>query len=155
MEKKEHRPVISWILIILLFFLGIGGMISGAMLFASPDGRLMGFTTGLLQGSPFSDFLIPGIILFLFVGVFQFFTAIGLLTRTDWTGPDIINPFKKLHWAWTASGAAGIIMLIWIVVETLLLGYISALQPIIAVWGIVLIVLTLLPPVRKYYRKKI
>jgi hypothetical protein len=153
--KKEHHPPVSWILIVLLFFLGIGGMISGALLFAAPDGHLVGFTPGLLQGSPFPDFLVPGIVLFLLVGAFQFFTAIGLVTRTSWTGPDIINPFKSFHWAWTASWAAGVIMLIWIAVETSLLGYISGLQPIIAIWGIVLIVLTLLPPVRRYYRKKI
>jgi hypothetical protein len=152
-KRREPHPIVSWILIILLFFLGIGGMISGALLFAAPDGHLVGFTPALLQGSPFPDFLIPGIILFLFVGAFQLFTAIGMLTRTDWTGPDIINPFKIFHWAWTASWAAGVIMLIWIGVETALLGYISTLQPIIAVWGIVLIGLTLLPSIRKYYRK--
>ena len=153
--KKEPHPPASWILIALLFFLGIGGMISGALLFAAPDGHLVGFMRGLLQGSPFPDFLVPGIVLFLLVGAFQFFTALGLLTRTSWTGPDIINPSKSFHWAWTASWAAGVIMLIWIAVETSLLGYISALQPIIAVWGIALIVLTLMPPVRRYYRKKI
>lgn len=154
MEKTKGHPFVAWILIVLLFFLGIGGMISGAMLFAAPDGSLLGMSATLLQGSPFPDFLIPGIILFLFVGVFQTFTAWGLLTRTRWNGPNVINPFKHFHWAWTASWAAGVIMLIWIIVETFLLGYVSVLQPIITVWGIVLVVLALLPPMRRYYRRK-
>jgi hypothetical protein len=58
---------------------------------------------------------------------------------------------KKMHWAWTASWAAGVIMLIWITVETVLLGYLSFLQPVIVVYGIVIIVLTLFPAVRGYY----
>jgi len=151
--QKSHvsRSVVNWFLIVLLFFLGIGGIISGAMLFLSPQGKLLGMSTDLLKGSPFPDFLIPGIILFLFVGVFQTFVAYGLLTRSVWKGPDIINPVKKYHWAWTASWAAGAIMLVWITVETALLGYVSALQPIIAIWGLVLIGLTLLPSVRRYY----
>ncbi|MCR4394695.1 MAG: hypothetical protein NUV31_10030, partial [Dehalococcoidales bacterium] len=62
-----------------------------------------------------------------------------------------INPMKKMHWAWTASWAAGVIMLIWITVETVLLGYLSFLQPVIVVYGIVIIVLTLFPAVRGYY----
>ena len=65
----------------------------------------------------------------------------------------MINPARKMHWAWTASWAAGVITLIWISVETILLGYISFLQPIIAAYGILIIALTLLPPTRKYYRR--
>jgi hypothetical protein len=153
-KSRVSRSFVNWILIVLLFFLGIGGLISGAMLFLSPDGKLLGMSTDLLKGSPFPDYLIPGIILFLFVGVFQSFVAYGLLTRTSWNGPDILNPFKKYHWAWTASWAAGVIMLIWIITESVLLGYVSLLQPIIAIWALVLITLTLLPPVRRYYLRQ-
>jgi hypothetical protein len=154
-DIQSKRPLAAWILIVLLFFLGIGGVISGALLFMSPNGDLIGMSTFLLQGSPFPNFLIPGIILFLFVGVYQIFTGYGLLTRTPWNGPDVINPCRGYHWAWTASWGAGVIMLIWIVTETVLLGYVSALQPVITIWGIVLIVLTLLPSVRRYYRRKV
>jgi len=126
-------------------------MASGAMLFIAPDGHLMQWSTSDLAGTPFSDYLIPGIILFLFIGVFSIFVGYGLLKQPAWNGPDIINPIKKMHWAWTASWAAGIIMLIWISVETILLGYISFLQPFIAVYGVIIIFLTLLPSVRRYY----
>jgi hypothetical protein len=148
------RPAVAWLLIILLFFLGGGGLISGFMLFSRPDGSLIGMSTGLLKGSPFTDFLIPGLILFLFVGAFQVFAGFGLLMRTGWNGPEVINPCKNFHWAWTAAWAAGVIMLVWIVVETALLGYISLLQPIIFVWGWLLIALALLPPVRRYYQRE-
>jgi hypothetical protein len=45
-------------------------------------------------------------------------------------------------------------MLIWIIVETSLLGYISFLQPVITVWGISIIILTLLPPTRRSFAVK-
>lgn len=149
-NKSKRRPVSAWVLIVLLFFLGIGGIISGAFLFAAPDGHLVGFTSAMLKGSPFSNYLIPGIILFLFVGVYQIFVGYSLLRHPGWRWPEAINPNKGYHWAWTASWASGVILLIWIAVETALLGYISVLQPIIAIWGIILIVLTLLPGVRRY-----
>jgi hypothetical protein len=152
--RTDQRPFTAWILIVLLFFLGFGGIVSGALLFFAADGRLMGMSVDLLKGSPFPNFLIPGLILFLFVGVFQLFVGYGLVTHKTWNGPDIINPFKGYHWAWTASWVAGVIMLIWIIVETVLLGYISILQPIILIWGLIIITLTLLPSVRHYYERK-
>lgn len=152
-KPKGARPITAWILIILLFFLGIGGIISGVLLFAAPDGHLIGFTAAMLEGSPFPNYLIPGIILFLFVGVYQVFVGYSLLTHPGWRWPEKINPNKRYHWAWAASWAAGVILLIWITVETVLLGYISFLQPVIAVWGVVLIALTLLPAIRRYNRR--
>jgi hypothetical protein len=147
------HPLAAWILIVLLFFIGIGALISGSMLFAAPDGHLLQFPVDQLEGSPFSNYLIPGIVLFTLVGVFPVFVGYGLLRQPGWTWPDAINPSKKMHWAWTAAWAVGVIMLIWIVVETLSLGYISFLQPAIAIYGIIIIVLDLLPSVRRYYTR--
>jgi len=48
----------------------------------------------------------------------------------------------------------GVIMLIWIGVETLLLGYISFLQPVIMVWGLLILFLPLVPANRRYYSIK-
>lgn len=150
--EKARRPAVLWALIVLLLVIGAAALISGAMLFLSPDGTLMKLPTDLLEGSPFSSYLIPGFILFLFVGVFSVFTGYSLLKRPDWRWPELVNPCKGHHWSWTAAWAEGVIMLIWIVVETLLLGYISFLQPLILGWGIVIILLDLISPVRKYYR---
>jgi hypothetical protein len=155
MEKTASpAPFAAKLLILLLFFLGIVAVASGAMLFAAPDGRFLGMTPDSLEGSPFRDYLIPGIILFLAVGVFQFLTAYGLVARSKWRWLGALNPIKSQYWAWTASWAAGVIMIIWIVVETALLGYVSFLQPLIFVWALVLIILAFLPGVRRYYRVK-
>ena len=151
-KEKTRRPAALWILIILLLFIGVGALISGAMLFLSPDGMLMGMPTSLLEGSPFSSYLIPGIVLFIFIGAFSVFAGYSLLRKPNWHWPNLLNPCRSYHWAWTTAWAEGIIMLIWIGVETLLLGYISFLQPLIAGWGIVTLGLALLPPIRRYYK---
>ena len=148
------RNVTLWILIVLMFILGVGAIISGAMLFLTPDGHLMQMPVDPLKGTPFPDYLIPGIILFIFVGLYPIFVSYSLIKRPTWDGIDIFNPFKSFHWAWTASLASGLILLIWIIIETLLIGYESFLQPLMAVWGILIIVLTLLPNVKRYYKSK-
>jgi|WetSurMetagenome_2_1015567.scaffolds.fasta_scaffold791452_1 hypothetical protein len=150
-KENNKRPIAAWLLIALLLFIGLGALISGAMLFIAPDGHLMQWSTADLVGTPFSNYLIPGMILFTFIGLFPVFVGYSLLKRPSWTWPNVLNPSKDKHWAWTAAWAAGVIMLIWIAVETLLLGYISFLQPVTGVYGAVIILLTLLPKVRKYY----
>lgn len=150
-RARASRPVTLNILIFLLVFIGVAALISGPMLFLAPDGHLMQWSVNMLKETPFSNFLIPGIILFLFNGVFPVLVSYGLLRQPAWRWPEAINIFKKYHWSWTASWAAGVIILIWILVETLLLGYISVLQPLITVIGIAIITLTLLPNIRRRY----
>ena len=149
----KSRPLLVWVLIILHFFIGIGALISGAMLFVAPDGHLMQWDTVQLSGTPFSNYLVPGIILFTLLGVYPVLVGYGLIKKPGWHWPELINPTPKQHWAWSASWAAGIIMLIWISVETILLGYISFLQPVIAVYGVIIILLTLIPVVRRYCKR--
>jgi hypothetical protein len=150
-KSNTASPFVARILIFLLVFIGVGALISGPMLFLAPDGHLMKLSVDMLQGTPFTNFLIPGPVLFLFVGIFPILVSYGLLRQPSWQWAEAINVCKKYHWSWTASWAAGVIMLIWIIVETSLLGYVSFLQPVITVWGVAIITLTLLPNVRRYY----
>ena len=147
---KNKRPVLIWVLFVLLLIAGIGAIISGAMMFLSPDGDMIKMSVDMLEHSPFSNFLIPGIVLFLFVGVFPLMVVYGLTKKPDWKWPNTLNPSKNYHWAWAATWATGLIMLIWIGVETLMVGYVSFLQPLIAVWGFIIIVLSLIPRVKTY-----
>ena len=150
-KSNTASPFVARILIFLLVFIGVGALISGPMLFLAPDGHLMKLSVDMLQGTPFTNFLIPGLVLFLFVGIFPILVSYGLLRQPSWQWAEAINVCKKYHWSWTAAWAAGVIMLIWIIVETSLLGYVSFLQPVITAWGIAIITLTLLPNVRRYY----
>jgi hypothetical protein len=116
-------------LVALELFLGVGAVASGIGLIADPTGGL-GMSTSVLADSPFSDFLVPGIILFLAVGVFPLVVAVSALRGAGWVGLGHI--------------AVGAVVLGWIVGEFVLLGYISWLQPAILVLGLAILMLALL-----------
>jgi hypothetical protein len=150
MEKKE-RPFIVWVVIVLNLLLGIGALAGGACLILAPDGSIMHMPVSMMHGILFKDFLIPGILLFTFVGLFPTAVAYSLYARPAWRWPDVINPFKKLHWSWAASLAAGLICTLWITIEVEITG-IGALHVIYFIWGWVIVFLSLLKPVREYCR---
>lgn len=152
-NSAERRPAAVWASIVLHVLLGVGAVASGGVLMAAPDGRLMQMPLSMLEHSPFSNFLIPGAILFTLLGVYPLCVAYGLWKRPGWRWPDAINPFKGIHWSWAGSLAAGVIVVIWIVVEVIMLRAFEFLHALYLVWGIVLVVLTLLPEVRRHYAR--
>jgi hypothetical protein len=68
-----------------------------------------------LDGTPFNDYVIPGAILLVVVGGSVAAAAIALL--------------RRVPTAWEFSVAAGVVVLGWIVVETLMIGLMSWMQP--------------------------
>lgn len=149
-QGKQHsaRPFIVWVVIVLQFLLGLGALAGGGVLMADPSGNLIGMPFSLVHHSPFHNYLIPGMILFTFVGLFSVAVAYSLWQLPGWRWPNVINPFKGLHWSWAASLAEGVIVLIWITVEVSFTG-VGFLHFLYWAWGLALIVLTLLPGVRK------
>src|SRR5690349_2082272 len=57
----------------LLLFNAIGAVYGGSSLMLHPDGSGLGMTTALLKNSPFPDFFVPGLVLFLINGLFSLF----------------------------------------------------------------------------------
>lgn len=82
----------------------------------------IGMPTSMLDGSPFDSFLWPGVILLVVIGGTQVVAAVQLLRR---------HPSAL---AWTA--VAGFAMIIWITVETAIIGGFSVLQGIYLATGI-------------------
>ena len=62
-------------------FLGLGALFGGGALILAPDGHLLGMPTKLLAGSPFTSFLVPGIILFTVVGLAPLMAAALTIRR--------------------------------------------------------------------------
>ena len=85
-----------------------------------------------LTGSPFRDYFIPGLILFIAVGGSALIASVAV--------------FKKHRLARQAALLCGGVILSWISVQLVIIGYVSWLQPVIAVAGILIILLTLLLP---------
>jgi hypothetical protein len=99
----------------LLILLGVGALAGGAALVAQPDGSVMQFETSLLAGSPFADFLIPGLILGGLFGIGSFVVAAMGVARSR------LAPFL----AFAIGGA----QMVWIVVELAIIHELSFLHP--------------------------
>lgn len=149
-DNARARPLAVWLLIALLILLGVGAVPSGALLILAPDGHLMQMPVSMLEHSPFSNFLIPGVILFTLLGIYPLVVAYSLWKRPGWRWPDAINPFKDAHWSWAASLAAGGVLVIWILVEVIMLRAFVFLHALYLAWGIALVLLPLLPAVQRY-----
>ncbi len=150
---KALHPKIVWLLTGLQIILAIGALFGGGAFILAPDGHLLHMPFGHLQNSPFPNFLVPGILLFVCVGIFPLMVGYSLWNQPDWHWPNFINPFKQLHWSWAGSLAAGTAVFIWIIVQVLWVpfGFVHAFY---LVYGIVLITLTLRPDIRHFYALK-
>jgi hypothetical protein len=101
--------------IVLLALLGLGALGGGVALVSKPDGSVMHFDTAILQGSPFADFLVPGLILGGLFGVGSFAVAVMGVRRSR------VAPFLAF--------AIGCGQMIWIVVELAIIKELSFLHP--------------------------
>ena len=145
-----RRPAAVTALIVVQVFLALGALAGGAALVASPRGGIIKLPLSDLQGSPFNDFLIPGLILFVVLGVGPLVVALALLRRPRSAALAAANPFRGRYWGWTASGVIGVGLVVWIAVEALIVP-LSFLQPFYGAVGVAIIALTLAPSSRAYY----
>jgi len=150
-NQGKRRPFAVGLLIWLQVLLALGALAGGGTFILAPDGHVIQMPLSNLKDSPFKDFLIPGILLFTFVGLVPLAVAYSLWKRPSWRWPEAINPFRDTHWSWAGSLAAGAIIILWITVQVLLIRAVAFLHVLYWVWGVVLLVLTLLPSVRRYF----
>jgi len=69
------------LLITLLLITSINALISGFLFIVDPTGKLIGMTTDYLKASPFTSFLIPGIVLFTVNGIMNLVAGVALIKR--------------------------------------------------------------------------
>jgi len=86
-----------------------------------------GVPVELLEGSPFRSYFVPSLILLVVVGGSFFFAAIAVVAG---------SPIARI----SALGA-GAIVLVWIVVQVSIIGYVSWLQPATAIAGLLILLL--------------
>ncbi len=142
------------VLILLFLFLGVSAIGGGGALIISPSGKLLGgLPVSILADSPFSNFLIPGIILFTILGLAPFFIAFALVKKPKNKIADYFNVFKDMHWSWTYSIYVGFALIIWIQVETIYIQGTGWLQTFYMFYSIPIIFVALLPETRILYKK--
>ena len=95
------------LLFILVSFLAVTATLSGLIMISNPDGGVMNLPLSLLDGTPFKDFLIPGILLSTIVGGVNFLAVFYNIQRH----------VNRYNWAM----AGGIMISGWIVVQMILI----------------------------------
>jgi hypothetical protein len=127
-------------LLILTAIQGMGAIAGGIGLVRDPIDNI-GMPLSVLEGSPFKDYFIPGLILLVVVGLFALLVLAGLLRR-----------WKPAWWLSLASGGG---LVVWIITEVALLGYLPGsgigMQIVMAILGLGIVTLTLLAPTRRYF----
>lgn len=141
------------LLCILLLFLGLNALAGGAMLMLSPGGELLGMDRNWLLETPFSSYFLPGLLLFLFLGLFSVLGCIGLLWPGALSLPERLNLFQDKHWAWSMSLYSGLIAIVWIIVQQGMTPYFW-LQSLILGMGWSIVVLCLLPAIQERCKKR-
>jgi len=71
---------------VIQILVGLGAAVSGAILMVAPSGTLLQMPLDMLKGTPFDDFLVPGIILFLVNGIGQIVAGVLTLRRHRFAG---------------------------------------------------------------------
>ena len=121
-ESKDRLPRLS--LGLLLAFIALNAFGGGIYGVAGAGG----VSTEWLEGTPFRDYLIPSIILFVAVGGSSLVAALAV--------------FRRALWARPAALGAGVILLIWIAVQLALIGYQLWLQPAFFAIGLLVLLLS-------------
>lgn len=119
------------LLLVLEVFLVLSAFSGGLTLIASPGGELLGMPLSLLENTPFSSFLVPGIILTLVVGGSALVAGLAL--------------WRKAREAYLLCAASGLILVVWITTEVLMIqtfhwlhalyGGLGALLLALGLWG--------------------
>jgi hypothetical protein len=150
METKTARNV----LLILLGFLGLGALGGGFVFIISPTGDLLGMPLSILGQSPFHSFLVPGIILFVILGLVPGGLVFALLKKPVSQLAEQLNFYRDMHWSWTFSIYVAFALIIWIQMEMVFLHAVHWLHTFYMFYAVALLFVALLPEVRKLYKIK-
>ena len=111
--------------IVLLFIVSLNALAAGYSFITDPSGKGLGITTDYLKPSaPFDNYLIPGSILFIVIGIVS--SVIAVLAMA-----------KKAHYPFLIL-AQGCILVGWIAIQLMMVTTFHPLHMIIGLIGIIL-----------------
>jgi hypothetical protein len=120
---------------------GLSGIAGGIGLTVDPSGESLDIPLEWLAGSPFPDYLIPGVFLLTVLGIGPLLIARGV--------------WRRRPWSWAASVMVGVVLFLWIAIEIGVIGY-QAEPPLQLIYGILALVIlgaTALPGIREHLRE--
>ncbi len=137
----------------LLILLGIAALAGGVMMISDPSGAALGMDTTLLDDVPWvSDFLVPGVLLSVMLGVLPLVLSAGLLWRfgLPWVGA--AERALGFEWPLIGSVVQGMGVVAWIGLQLLWLPESAPIQWVTLMVGVLILAMSLLPAVRDRYR---
>ncbi len=150
--KAKSKTAEIYILILSVTFLSVGAIYGGFNLMNDPSGDSIKLPITLLEGTIFENYMIPGIILFLLLGFFPLFLIFPLIFKPKWPMINGLNIYKNYHWAWTYTVYTAIMLIIWINIQTMILGTGSVIQGSLGLLGVFILIISLMPATKRYYR---
>ena len=122
------------VLVALEVLMGLAA-VGGGLDLALTNGQTIRMPVELLDGTPFSSYFIPGLVL-LVVGIFNLVSAVAVLLRHRWGA--------------LASVVVGIMWIGWFVVQVAVVGFLNWQQPVYFVVGLLIIGLAALALIGEY-----
>jgi hypothetical protein len=144
-----RRPFTLYLLLFVLLFLAFGGLYGGIALLLAPAGDLLAMGD-LLPLLPVSNYILPGLFLLVVMGLAPIGLAYGLLARPSWDGLGWLLAWSGRYWAWTGTLLLVSVLVIWLALQGFLIGFQWPIQYATAVNGLLILLLTLTPGVRRY-----
>jgi len=140
------------ILIGLLAFLGVGALFGGGALIISPSGELLGMPLSMIKDSPFPNFLMPAIFLFVFLGLSPCLLTLALIKKPESEIAQRLNLFKDMHWSWSFSIYIGLILIIWLQLEMMFIHSVHWSHTFYMFLAVAILMVAILPQVRNLYK---
>lgn len=81
----------------------VRALVVGAALVVAPSGELVGLSTDVLRGTPFSNFPVPGFVLAGFLGLYLTVVWYSLYT--------------KRKWGWVGAVSVAVVLSVWVAAE--------------------------------------
>ncbi|WP_042353045.1 hypothetical protein [Bacillus massiliigorillae] len=127
----RNRKLVKTLNLILLFFTGIGALTAGFGFIADPSGHAVGMTTDILPKEIFPNYMVPGLFLFIVIGLGQTITALIAIKQ------NCVDVWKYIFFM-------GFVLVVWIVIQVALIGLLSVLQPIFFLVGVLEMILAVM-----------
>ncbi len=122
--SNSSQNLIRYTLAVLLAFSALNAFAGGYYGISGAEGVPIEW----LEGSPFHDYFIPSLILFVVVGGSFLFAAIAV--------------FARVRFARLAAFCSVLVVFVWLAVQIAIIGYVSWMQPTTAAVGFVILILT-------------
>jgi uncharacterized BrkB/YihY/UPF0761 family membrane protein len=132
-DSRFARPAAVYGYLLGAGVLGVTALFGGGTLLLDPTGSSMGMPLEWLEGTPFTDYTVPGLVLFAVLGIGSFVVMAAILRR--W------------RWARTAGIGLGVVLVGWLVVQVALIQLVHAFH---FLYGAIGVVLATLPFTRRF-----